>query len=414
MLNVALVGLMAGSLLTSSVTGDDDKDKKKDAQAADEARVEAEAPAGIFTRSTVEETSRAITQDTYSFGAPSDAAPIKIWVSYAYGETDQRYDAAGNEVEYQSPVVGVNPANGQPDRLFDDADIITQRGQVGAQLNLINFPAFKLGGGAQLTIAKNRLTFGEDTLGDSDRLLLDGSDGAGFETDYELQNIKVFGTLRGRVLGIHGGYIFDIAEEGDLADNAIRGGGFVTRDGDGNPALITDLAGFETATGQRVGLSVSDERNAIFFGADFDASGDVFRAFGGVDYFYLADRDDDPNPDTNDDGNQDDFIENEDYLNFMIGAGVKLSIFEIGASAQITTRFRQPLVPPSVGTTEGIGGHAGTIAPYLRISPSGLPASIFVRGAVLDEYHEYGYAIGGANAAKSKIGFTAGLAVGFD
>ena len=398
MLNVALVGLMAGSLLTSSVTGDDDKDKKKDAQAANEARVEAEAPAGIFTRSEVEApVSRAITQDTYAFGAPSDAAPIKLWGSYAYGESEGLWDADGDTQEYMSPAL---PGTGGQ-RLFTSGDIVTQRANFGAQLNLINFPAFKFGGGASLTLAKNELQFGADNAG-----VLDATEIA---TDFELQNVKVFGSLRGRVLGIHGGYIFDIASEADPIDGTVN-----ISDGMGGTAFSGSFVDLQRAAPGFPGdealarFSVSDERDAIFFGADFDASGEVFRAFGGVDYFNLQDAD------ANDDGNQDDFIENDSFINFMLGAGVRLSIFEIGAAAQIQTRLREPLVSPSVGTVAGVGGHAGTIAPYLRISPGSLPASIFIKGAVQDEYTEYGYQIGGANAPKPSIGFTAGLAVGFE
>ena len=395
MLNVALVGLMAGSLLTAPVTDDDDK-KKKTAPDADEARIEAEAPAGIFTRSEVEApASRAITQDTYSFGVPSDAAPIKLWASYAYGETEGRYDAAGNTAEYESPAL---PGTGGQ-QLYTSGDIIAQRVAVGGQLNLINFPAFKLGGGATLTIAKNELQFGGDNMG-----VLDATE---LSTDFELQNVKVFGTARGRVLGVHGGYIFDIASEADPID------GTVTILGPGGTTAFqgnfTDLqAAGGVAPEDYARFSVTDDRDAVFFGADFDAAGDVFRAFGGVDYFYVLDSA------TSDDGTQDDFIEDDAIINFILGAGVKLSIFEIGAAAQITTRLREPLISSSVGTVPGVGGHRGTIAPYLNISPGSLPASIFVRGGVLSEYTESGYAIGGANAAKSSFGFTAGLAVGFD
>ena len=389
MLNVALAGLLASSLLTSPV-GDDDDKKKKNAE-AEQARVEAEAPAeALFTRSTVAAPAeRAITQDTYAFGAPSDIAPIKLWGSYAYGESESRWDAGGETAEYNSPQLFEDGP-----RLFTSGDIVTQRANFGAQLNLINFPSFKLGGGATLTLAKNELQFGSDNSG-----VLSTPDGK-LETDFELQNVKVFGNLRGRVLGIHGGYIFDIASEADPIDGTIPN----PLDGGATTVSFVD---FQRAGGiadeELARFSVSDQRDAIFFGADFDVSGPVFRAFGGADYFLLQD--------PSDLGANDD---NDDFINFILGAGVRLSIFEIGAAAQIQTRLGQPLVSPSVGTVEGVGGHAGTISPYLRISPSGLPASIFVKGAVQDEYTEYGYAIGGANAPKPSIGFTAGLAVGFE
>lgn len=384
MLNVALAGLLATSLLTSPV-GDDDDKKKKNAE-AEEARVEAEAPAqALFTRSEAQApVQRAITQDTYAFGAPSDIAPIKLWGSYAYGESESRWDADGDTQEYNSPDIGGGA------RLFTSGDIVTQRANFGAQLNLINFPAFKLGGGATLTLAKNELQFGSDNAG-----VLTIEDNK-IATDFELQNVKVFGTLRGRVLGIHGGYIFDIASEADPI------GGTIPNPLDGGATQIS-FADIQRAQGvaeeDLSRFEVSDGRDAIFFGADFDASGPVFRAFGGVDYYLLED---------------DEVDDNEDYINFLLGAGVRLSIFEIGAAAQITTRLGDPLVPASVGTTPGVGGHAGTIAPYLRISPGGLPASIFVKGSVQDEYFDYGYAIGGGNAPKPSIGFTAGLAVGFE
>ena len=108
MLNVALAGLLASSLLTSPV-GDDDDKKKKNAE-AEQARVEAEAPAeALFTRSTVAAPAeRAITQDTYAFGAPSDIAPIKLWGSYAYGESESRWDAGGETADWslELPVIG--------------------------------------------------------------------------------------------------------------------------------------------------------------------------------------------------------------------------------------------------------------------------------------------------------------------
>ena len=40
--------------------------------------------------------------------------------------------------------------------------------------------------------------------------------------------------------------------------------------------------------------------------------------------------------------------------------------------------------------------------------------SLFVKGAVLDEYTDLGYALGGANDIKPSIGFTAGLTLGFN
>ncbi len=89
-------------------------------------------------------------------------------------------------------------------------------------------------------------------------------------------------------------------------------------------------------------------------------------------------------------------------MNAMFGAGFKLSIVEIGAALQIQARLSQPIVG-DIGTATGIGSSAATIAPYLRLSPPQIPASIFIKGAVLEEYTEFGYALGGSNSPKPKV-----------
>ena len=360
MLQVALAGLLAGSLALSPPDGTGDAKKTPN---ADKPAAESVATPGVFE--TAAQGPLTITQDTYAFGVPADAAPIKIWASYAYGKAEQVWDRRGEDNELE--IAGTN------------GDILSQRINVGAQINFISFPAFKLGGGGQLTVAKNRFDVGEDgdplSIGD-------------IESDFGLQGVKVYGTLRGRTLGLHGGYIFDLGDERETRAQALPNGATV------------DLP---------TTLSTSDGRDAVFFGADFDVPSDRYRVFGGIDYFILQNSEAEA---------EEDFEVGTDLLNFMFGAGVKLSVFEVGAALQIQTRFNSPIVEnistASGNNAAGIGSHAGTVSPYIRISPPSLPVSLFVKGAVQDEYTDFGYAIGGANSVQPTIGFTAGLTVGFE
>lgn len=347
MINAALVGLLAGSFAVGTPTTGDDKKTPNVDKPAPEAVV-SEAGPSVFVTPEAPSDVESLTQDTYAFGIPSDAAPIKLWVQYGLGFTSDEFYAVNGE-----------------DAAAPQGEIKSQRLGVGAQINFISFPSFKLGAGAQLNVAGNNA---------EDNRTVPVAPGVNFalqNSDFGLQQLKVYGTARGRVVGVHGGYIFDFGDES-----------------------VVD------ATGGTVTLGNSDSRNALTFGADFDYPSERFRLFGGVDYFHIA----------RDDSNL--AIEDDDIWNFLFGAGFKASVFEVGAAFQIQTRLDSP-TNTSFGT-EGIGGHAGTVAPYLRISPPQLPASIFIKGAVLDEYTEYGYALGGANSPKPKIGFTAGLTIGFE
>ena len=400
MLNVALVGLLAGSLALSPA-GDDDKDKKKND--TDTPRTAENATPGVFETYAGARGPKAITTDTYALGIPADAAPIKFWASYAYGQVDEIWDVNGEEAEL---TVATTPG-----------DITSQRVNVGAQINALNLPAFKIGGGALLTVAKNEFKAADGATSSFTNGIGD------IESDFSLQGLKVFGTARGRVVGVHGGYIFDFGSEREFGDQAtIDGAQFGGQLGANVPVSINaggsvlptaivaarGLSGYQPLLLPTT-LSNSDGRDVITFGADFDyPSQGMWRLFGGIDYYMLQQSEDDPNT-----PGDDSLLDDDDILTWMLGAGVRFSVVEIGAALQIQTRFDQPTVG-SVGTTAGIGSHAGTIAPYLRISPPSLPASLFIKGAVQEEYTDFGYAIGGANSVKPKIGFTAGLSVGFN
>lgn len=389
MLHLALVGLLAGSLALGTPGDDDDKKKKN----SDTPAVENATP-GVFETATAEDP-RSITSDTYALGRPVAAAPIKLWASYAYGEVEEIWDTNGDATDLSVATTG--------------GDIISQRVNVGAQINFISFPAFRLGAGGVLTVAKNE--FVQQGTNNSQFTNPIG----GIESDFGLQNVKVFGTARGNVVGVHGGYIFDLGSErenGEQARANIPGFGEqpLSMDANGNVTATAAVAGnpafkplFLPAT-----LSNSDGRDAITFGADFDYPSERFRLFGGIDAYLLQGIDDDAETAFDESS-----LDGDDIVSFMLGAGFKFSVFEIGAAAQIQTRHSNPTVE-SVGTTSGIGGHAGTIAPYLRISPPSLPASLFIKGAVQEEYTEFGYALGGSNSVKPAIGFTAGLSVGFN
>ena len=352
MLNVALVGLLAGSLSigTPGTGGDEKKTPNADKPAVEAVAPEA-GPSVFGTPATLTESeAQSPTIDTYAKGIPSSAAPIKLWVQYALGFTSEEYwDPSGD------------------DATFAAGEIKSQRIGVGAQVNLISFPAFQFGVAGQLNVAGNNA---------QDDATVEVAPGVNFNlenSDFGLQQLKLLGVARGRVVGVHGGYIFDFGDESAV-----------------------------DATAGTVTLGNSDGRNALTFGADFDYPSEIIRVFGGVDYFHLARDSDDADDSEGDD----------DIWNFLMGAGVKLSVFEVGAALQIQTRLASP-----TNTTfgvPGIGGHAGTVSPYLRIAPPSLPASLFIKGEVLDEYTAYGYGIGGANSPKPKVGFTAGLAIGFE
>jgi len=396
MLNVALVGLLAGSLVVGPTDGD--KDKKKDT-ANDSPRTEANAVPGVFETAHAAQSPETI-QDTYAFGRSVTASPIKFWASYAWGESESIWDVTGDEGE-----LAVATSNG---------DIVTQRVNVGAQIDFLNLPIARIGAGANLTVAKNEFQAGENPSS----LFTNGV--GDLESDFGLQGLKVYGEARGPVAGVHAGYVFDFGSEREDGEQARA-----LVDVDGNGTLDVELPLSINATGTvrptasvagdasfqplllPSTLSNSDGRDAINIGADFDYPSERFRLFGGIDYYMLQGIDD--NEATAFDESS---LDGDDIWNFMFGGGVRFNIFEIGAAAQIQTRHSNPVVE-NIGTTAGIGGHAGTIAPYIRISPPSIPASLFVKGAVQEEYTEFGYAIGGANSPKPSIGFTAGLTFGF-
>lgn len=332
MLHLTLVALLSGSLLTGSPDGDREKVKSStQAPQTETSTAPSAAPDDI----------RAITSDTYSFGRPADEAPIKLWVAYAFGEAEAPLWLPDGEESSDAQ---------------DFGDISSQRLLVGAQINVINFPAFKLGVGGQLAVAQNKLQLSNDA--------------GELDSGFGLQNAKAFVSLRGRVLGIHGGYLFDLADSLDTTDP-------------------TDFA-------------TTDDRDAIQVGADFDYPSEVFRLFGGVDYFILQD---DEESSAEDGGNN--------ILYFTMGAGIRFSFVELGAALNIETTLRQGQAFGLPGGTPS-GGHGGTVSPYLKLAPPSLPVSLFVKGAVLSEYFDYGYAIGGANDIKPGLGFTAGLTLGFN
>ena len=352
MLHVALAGLIAGSLALTPPdgTGDDKKNPN-----TDKPTTESVATPGVFETAAEAEGPQAVTVDTYAMGRPVAAAPIKLWAQYAYGIADEIYDRSGDSQD-----LTFNGAT-----VLGQREAVSQRIAVGAQINFISLPRFVIGAGAQLGIAKNELSAENDQFEAAFPTL---------ESSFGLQQVKVYGTARGRVLGIHGGYAFDLGDEQEFA------------------------AGVPT------NLANSDGRDAVFVGADFDYPSERFRLFGAIDYYSLAEEEG---------GDFNDAITGGDFLNFAFGTGLRFGIGEIGAAFQIQTRFDEPTLE-NVGTTNGIGSHIGTVVPYLRISPPNLPASIYVKGATPDEYFEYGYGIGGSNSVKPKIGVTAGLSIGFN
>ena len=382
MLHLALAALLAGSLATPTpdgpTGGEEDKNKQKMV-------LRTEAPVGVADEDD------AIVNDTYSFGRSEDT-PIKIWVAYAYGETEDIFCANGSEFS-ESPCE--NTANAIADGINDEfegagvpfrvdgddveaaigdggfGEVSTQRALVGAQINALNLRNFKIGVGAQLVFAQDRLT---NLLSPEDfEVTPDVATGAvditrvnrTGDSDFSLQNLKLFGQIRGRTLGLHGGYILDLGAE------------------------VDEDAGE---------VAVSDQRDAVFFGADFDYPAEWIRLFGGIDYFNLLDDSDTP-------ASEQDIKSN--LIVFNAGAGVNISWVELGAAVILRTNINDN----RFGTFGG--AHHGAVAPYLRLSPPFLPVAVSVKGAVLGEYADYGFSMGGANDFVTNRGFTVSASLGF-
>ncbi|MEM6328258.1 MAG: hypothetical protein AAF791_14175 [Bacteroidota bacterium] len=400
---MALVGLLAGSLLTGA-TGDDDKKKKG---------TQADTQESVLIVDDLSEAQPRV-QSTFSIGRPSSDSPIRFWVEYGLGNADQIRDTNGDN--------GGDPTVGGGS-LIVNGDIKTQRVVAGIEISPITFNNIKVGVGAKVSGARNEVDgeLANESLGAlnealglglTDELLVDGN----LSSDFSIKNLEIFGSLRGRVLGVHAGYMLDLGDSQSFT------------------APVAPLGGARIP----LDLPISDNRDAINFGVDFDVPSDQFRLFGGIDYYWIQE------PDCSDEGGSESgdevalmfpqfcssssssesssgenlFGEEGDGIwNFVLGGGLKFSIFEVGAAAQIAARDRQPVERNTVGTsgtTPNVGGYVSTIAPYVNISPSSLPASFYIRGELLDEYNGYGAWIGGANSVRPALGFTAGLAIGFD
>ncbi len=351
MLHLALAALLAGSFATPTpdapTGGEEEKQKMV---------LRTEAPVGVAA-----DEDDAIVNDTYSFGRSEDT-PIKLWVAYAYGEVDNAFCADGSEFSDESCSSDLDPvANG------DLGDITTQRAFVGAQINALNLRNLKVGVGAQLVFAQNQFEgrFVGPTINPTTGDVISPPRRVTNDSDFGLQNVKMFGQIRGRTLGIHGGYILDLGEEvNEEADE----------------------------------VAVSDERDAVFFGADFDYPAEWIRLFGGIDYFNLLDDSDTP-------ADEQDVKSN--LIVFNAGAGINISWIEIGAAVIMRTNINDN----QLGGRGG--GHHGAVAPYVRLSPPFLPVAISAKGAVLNEYADYGFSMGGANDFVTTRGFTVSASLGF-
>lgn len=401
MLNVALVGLLAGTLAIGG--GDSKNPQSGEKPAADN------AVPGIFISSDASASATPTTvQDTYAFGMADERSPLRLWANYAQGDASRIWDT-------NSDTQNLTLAGTQ-------GKVVTRRAAFGAELGLpVGFFGFGLAVGGQLTLAQNEF---EATAGSAIGATAAGGNGdvAG---NFGIQQVKGYASASAGPISLHGGYIFDIGADRTYAAGTLgqaqtfqTPGGPVTLPA-GTPLFVNGTGTVlpQPFVGAQTGfsalqvpteLSNSDGRDAWFVGADFDYPSTVLRLFGGVDYYKLYSRDDEPQTLFNEGT-----VRGDDIINAVFGLGVRLSVFEIGAALQMQTRFSQPLVQ-GIGTAANIGSSAATVAPYLRISPPQIPVSIYVKGAVQDEYTEFGYALGGANSPKPAFGFTAGISVGFD
>ena len=328
MLHLALAALLAGTPITGGPGGD-----KADAQDPDPIE-------NILVDRSSDEGEDDPINDTYALGR-TDRIPVKLWLGYSRAKDDEAYNSNGDEVDLVA-VTGFNEAT-------------AQRAFVGAQINVINFTNFSIGAGGQLVAAQNEV----DTAAGQ------------FDSGFTLQNAKVYGIVRGRTLGVHGGMMFDLGPDEDLLTELIPDGDYTN----------------------------SDQVNAWFVGANFDYPAETFRLFAGIDYF---------NRDELADMQTDGAIEDDELIVFNAGAGVRISWVEIGAAALLRTNLAINRLMLPTG-----GGHQGSVAPYLILSPPSLPIAISVKGAVLSEYADYGYSLGGAGDLKTTSGFTVTASLGF-
>lgn len=332
MLHLALAALLAGAPLSGDATAAPDNDEKK--------VLRTEATVGVSS-------DEAPISQTYAYGR-TERTPFKLWVGYGWAQTEGRYDATGDEVDLGAPVAA-------------GGDITSQRAFVGAQVNFINLANFSVGIGGQLMLAQ------VEAAG-----VLRGVNPATGEpifqagdTGFGLQKATVFAEARGRVLGLHGGYVFDLAEEPGTQQEPAR----------------------------------SDLRDAILIGASFDYPAPWLRLFGGVDYFHFVD--------TDDLGVEGIGWDDPSLLAFNMGAGVRFAFIELGAAALIRTNH----VVDRFGQRGG--GHQGSIAPYLTLSPQFIPASISIRGAFMSDYVDSGFGLGGSKDLVPGGGFTVAATFGF-
>lgn len=358
MLHLALVALLAASPLADGPDGDKDADKNPHRQDVPSAIV------GVGGLGYVD----SIVNDTYALGPPADL-PIKLWVGYAYGEVEDIFDGSGNDIASDIP-----GGFGQ---------LIEQRAFVGAQIMPIHLPNFSIGVGGQLMAAKNEAEgiFRQGIVTPSGLVNVRVSG----ESDFGLQNAKVYGVVRGRVLGIHGGYIFDLGPESSASDD-IRA------------ALLAGQTDVSISD-----YPNSDEHDAWFLGVDFNYASERFHIFGGIDYFNL---------DTDVEPGDADAPTNEgetspELIVFNTGLGIRFAWIEIGAAALLRTN----IVENRTGDNDG--GHQGSIAPYINFSPDAIPFSLSVKGAVLGEYADYGYSLGGNDDFVTELGVTVTAALGF-
>ena len=206
MLNVALVGLLAGTLAIGGPDGGGDGKKPTDSSKPSTSSADTAVP-GIFTPSTAPTAALRPVQDTYAFGIRNAETPIRFWAQYAQGEAEGIWNTDGETAE-----VVLGPASPIGSR----GDLVTRRAAFGAELALpVSLFGFGIAAGGQIQLAQNQFMVGEEA-GDT------GAAGIGdLESDFGLQGAKVYGAARTSALGLHGGYIFDLGSERELAASGL-------------------------------------------------------------------------------------------------------------------------------------------------------------------------------------------------
>lgn len=309
MLHLALAALLAGSPGTAAIAApaDGEKDVPQTEAAVGLAVSQGEEPLSF----------------TYGHGHPDPTPFLNVWAGFGWSSIDHFYH--------------------YDDHTHETAQTTLMRGFLGAQANL-----FTLGATTRFSVG------GQLMLGSTDIAEV-GSSGWG------MHSALIYAQLRGRALGMHVGYVFDLHDPDP-----------------GEP---------------RIGPG----QDAFLIGVSYDYQPAWLRTFGGIDLFRFV------NHDIPFEGAG---WEDPSLLVFTLGAGVSLGDW---AELGVASLWRANLVVSQWDRGVNQGGMQHSLAPYLNLTPAFLPVGISVRGGFFGDYADYGFSTMGRLDIVTSQGFTVGV-----